>query len=560
MRSLALALVSQELLGAASASVALCLEGGGWRAQSSDAGFVSGMLAYLAKKDQIEPRLSESGLLDRFDHFSTVSGSTWFFASMAYSEGYRSLLEAMAASPGNASALYNKRFTTPYLKATDVDPAWFDLKAKVARDVAARILGKGDEDSLFLAQYFLSTKFTWNEFTEVLLSSTAQIGPDVQLGSPVQEWAKDKTWLVVHSALFPTGTDKARLFQGDWTIPQASYVALNSSALPEVLPAKFSIRMGAGVDSSAPHEYVPATAVSGSVQLDFRSEVVPVLDSPHATSAPLDSRDFSGGAMTDSAGKLPVVGVASASSAAAGIAPALGLLAGEGLALVDGDLTPWVSNALDGSSFAQGAKLVSKLKTMNGVTGINHWSIKALADAQVHGLIDGGYTDDPGLAQAVAAGADEVLVLLNSNATNNPFHVAMMFKDGPAPDDPGASKDLYPVFSSPVGSEVESRFTQFHRLALPSNNFLKQLAVGSIQASTAQNAWFGIEAGRTVTINIINFCSSLGIGVGVDFTKYDKLIDEIMQALLAEENDSFVASTVLPMVLGQHVEADPVVV
>lgn len=251
--------------------------------------------------------------------------------------------------------------------------------------------------------------------------------------------------------------------------------------------------------------------------------------------------------MTDGAGLLPVNRVASTSSAAGGIAPVLGLLANAGLSIFDADLTPWASNAPNGETFSVADDLVNGLRQKGGITKS---SMQGLASAQVHGLIDGGYTDGTGLAHAVGSGADEVLVLLNSNATNDPFYVELLFKDGPEPVSPGASRDIFPVFASPAAPEVVTGFQGFHKLSLPSNRYIKEIAVGTVKATTADNKYFGITGGRNITINIVNFCSSLGIGFGVDFAKYDNLIQEIILALNDDQNAEFVSATLLPMVIG----------
>merc|ERR1739847_180134 len=111
-----------------------------------------------------------------------------------------------------------------------------------------------------------------------------------------------------------------------------------------MVPAKFSIKMGAGAGSAAPHPYIADTAIPASVDLDFKADIIPIIDQPSTVSAPLDKRDFAAGVLTEGAGQLPVTDVASASSAAAGCAPVLGAVADEGLAILDADLTPWVSN------------------------------------------------------------------------------------------------------------------------------------------------------------------------------------------------------------------------
>jgi len=99
----------------------------------------------------------------------------------------------------------------------------------------------------------------------------------------------------------------------------------------------------------------------------------------------------------------------------------------------------------------------------------------------------------------------------------------------------------------------------FKNLYLPSSEYLKIFAVGSITATTADNKYFGLTGGRVINIHIVNICSSLSIGAGVNFDKYDNLVQEIMQAILAKENADFVADTLLPMIVGSSYKQPPLV-
>lgn len=528
-----------------SASVALTMEGGGWRAQTAYAGVVSGLMAVLSEDTDASPTLHSTGLLDRFDHFSSVSGGSWFFASTAYSQRYNDLLNGMAASPTTAAAQMNANWTTPLLEATKVDPANWDVVAKIAHDLVDKLIGTGDADSLYLLTYFLATNATWNAFTAVQLEAAASIGPDVKMGSDVMSWANDKVWLCDHSVLLPSGKKFARLYQGDLDVPSARYVAQGSDNIPIVTPAKFSIQMGAGEASSAPHPYVADTAVPVGVDLDFKGVAIPIIDEPSAVSAPLDVRDFSDGVFVDGAGQLPVSDVASASSAAAGIAPVLGLLADEALAIIDADLTPWASNTAGGASFGTAIELVQRLKDFGGVS---QDSMNALAAAKVHGLIDGGYTDDTGLANVVAAGANEVVLLLDSSSSTSSFHIELLCKDGPPPAMPDALHSA--IFETPA-STVNMSWPSLQTLALQNTQFLKNVAFGSFNLTTADNSLYGVSAGRPITIHVVQISGDVTIGVLEDIDNYNTYVQEIIQTLVAAENAELVKGTLLPMFTGR---------
>lgn len=158
------------LIGAYCAAVgvatpALALEGGGFRAQSVGAGFITGMLAAIGRQRGTEPPTFEAtALLDRFKTISTSSGSSWFFSSLAYSNQFKTLLEKMSAQPERAAGLYKAGYTNPWLLATHVNERKFNLAGAAARAIAKLLFGTGDEDSIYLITYFLVTGFTWNDF------------------------------------------------------------------------------------------------------------------------------------------------------------------------------------------------------------------------------------------------------------------------------------------------------------------------------------------------------------------------------------------------------------
>jgi len=155
-----LIIVGISLLGATTTSATdstepmMAIAGGGFRAQSVGTGFMTGLLSYIGKSQgEVSPTFESTKLLDRFGTFSTNSGGSWFFGSLAYSSSFKSLLEAMAASPELSAFLYNEGYTRKWLKATNVTAKEFDSQAKhakaIAKNTPARLgLSQGDEDTI----------------------------------------------------------------------------------------------------------------------------------------------------------------------------------------------------------------------------------------------------------------------------------------------------------------------------------------------------------------------------------------------------------------------------
>ena len=85
---------------------------------------------------------------------------------------------------------------------------------------------------------------------------------------------------------------------------------------------------------------------------------------------------------------------------------------------------------------------------------IDQQAIDALAAAAVHGVIDGAYTEGTGVATAVAAGATEVVVLLNSirntSAAGASANFVRLFRGASPPATQPEATNLTQVFEAPL--------------------------------------------------------------------------------------------------------------
>jgi len=524
--------------------VALTMQGGGFRALATDSGLLAGALAAMHQRNISQPTLAESGLLERFNIISTVSGSSWFAAELLYSKRFLALVEGMASSPQTAAEQFGANWTSAWLAAIQLDPSKFRLRKDIAEIIVRVLLGTGDEDSVFMAAFFLSSGASWNEFVHVLLNSTADLDDDMVLGGAVQKWAEGKIWLVDHTAMYPNLERPGVIYSdnGKPTASEVSYVSTDPF-LPYFYPAKFSITLGSGPKASAPVDYMApglAVASSGLVYTSNASffvgrDVAPPMDLDKAR---VNFMRF--------AGMLPLNKVVATSSAFLGSAAILGPLAGDLQTLLFATATPWVSSAPDGLAFDIANDLVSEVEA-----AVNEQTVANLAKFSVHGLIDGGETDGSGIANAVAAGADEVLVVLNSYSTNFVGYIMGLFPGAPPPPNPFVPTALFPVFESPSSATLQNLLNQSHLLSIPTKTrYLTVFAIASLHATTAHNKFFGIESGRNVTVHVINIASELSIGEIVDFHHYDQLTSEIVSTILSEDNAQFVSDTLLPIFLG----------
>jgi len=366
------------------------------------------------------------------------------------------------------------------------------------------------------------------------------------LASPVNAWAEGKTWFVGHTVLLPTMGTKARLYQGSIGLPQVGYDAKSSEPIPLMVPAKFSLALRTGSNLSSPYPYISEKAVPSLQSFGYNGRVLPIIDDHCAESGALGT-DLTNGALTRNPGQLPIWGVVSASSAALGSAAVLGFDDAEAEALIHADVTPWVSAAADGAAFTSAQDLVHELSKP---FGISQASIEDLALHAVHGVIDGGFSDGTGIAHAVAAGSDEVLAIMNSNATQGAFYLELLCKDGPRPINAGEPAELFPVFETSA-STVQDAFEKFHRLLPPPEaKFLTSFAVGTVTMITAENKYFGITGRRSVDLHVVLMSSNLDIGFFENFDNYSVFLQEVVKTITASENSDFVRNTLLPMVVG----------
>jgi len=398
-----------------------------------------------------------------------------------------------------------------------------------------------------MIKYFLATNATWNNFVQTQLAAGAQLGMDVLMGSAVNTWAQGKTWLAATSTLFPSGDKVATLFENDVDTRRVFYKAISGTTIPMISPGKFSVQLGAGLDMPAPLPFSVRDLIPVDSALEFHGNTY-VINHWEATSDHLEAADFADGVLTSGVGVLSVADVASASSAAVGIAPVMGWLVGAGLSVLDADLTPWVTNSVGGASFGDAQVLVDQFRRMDTITEEN---MEVLASAKLHGVIDGAYTDNLGLAHAIAAGANEVVQLMQGNSSAPSFAMELLCHDGPQPTAPYAPR--MPVFSTSVAT-VQAAWNSFQKLSLePNLQFLKMVRVGTFTATTLESSDYGIAAGREVRIHVVEMGSDVTTGLLEDVHNYNILVQEVIQTISSSKNVDVVQGVLMPMFMGSVV-------
>jgi hypothetical protein len=318
------------------------------------------------------------------------------------------------------------------------------------------------------------------------------------------------------------------------------------------------MKLGAGLDSTAPFPYIASTALPKSISFNYSGVVCPAhldLCQPSAISGPAEI----GKSLERNAGRLPIWRVAAASSAFAGDMAVDGFSKNQMLAsLNDADLTPWVTTTDEGGAEFLAAELV--VEDMRKVAGVTMGIIDGLASLGVHGVIDGGLSGGTALGIAVAAGAEEVLLIMNSASGDgcNPFYLEILMRDGPRPLNQNQPAVLYPLFET-TASTLSKAWSTFDELKLPSGTqFLKRFIAGTMQLTTANSDYFGFARGRNITLHLVQICANLNIGFLERYVNYGALTQEIIAAVVDKDNGPFVKKALLPMFIGHAVSGQAV--
>lgn len=564
-----------------SSEVALCFEGGGLKALTVYAGLTTAMLAAGKKYKGHSPKLGDSGLYDRFGHISSVSGGTWFAASLIYSEHFARLIDNMASMHDKAGAQFDEGWTQRWRKQSSGQSTILPKLEDLIREVHSNFGEKAEMTLMTLAElrhFFneekhMHARFSWTSLTEELLECTADLPPALQAGSKhVMPWSRDKLWLVNHVVVTPTDGSymklppfeavpvRAHMFQ-TFGIGGASYTLDGSGAeavnkYPLFLPAAFAVKLGSGPSQCGPCFY---SVVNALPPLQYKGTVINHCVSKTSSACSYTSADSSFD-QPEHVGKMPVSGLSSASSAAGAwvhCLPATVVSFVQGAS--GGQFMPFVSTAAEsGQAFGHAQDLVD----MAYAEGPTQKHIDALAKAGVCGLGDAGFVDSTGVAGAIARGAREVVVFLSDN---KPKGLTQLFEGRDSTTTTNIvstiniafGDDRLTVFSQPTATQVMEAYESnahnreglfFEALKIKNAKHVLAVKVGSITCTTADAKWYGIIPGQTIKVHVVSIETNVQIFFE-DFFLYDEVVQEIVNCIMDDANASVVSDIVLPMFL-----------
>lgn len=207
-------------------------------------------------------------------------------------------------------------------------------------------------------------------------------------------------------------------------------------------------------------------------------------------------------------------------------------------------------------------KAEDMLRNLRAGNKISENSVKNIASAGVHSIIDGGFTDNTGIINAVAAGSTELHVWLNTNLGEDGAPqvngVLNLFEGGKSGKPSRLAGDMlfFQIFSTDT-DDAKAQIDQFQKLdhqldnVNPEDDTIVDFRAGTIETTTVDNPVVGIQGGIKVTLKIFIVTSSLTIGYLEDFNNYATLVGQIVGTLEKESNKEVVVDMLGSMVRGE---------
>ena len=557
----------------------LALGGGGFKQNAVLAGLFPALMNAL-------PSMSVAELFSAIDVITSASSGGWFLAMFAYSPSYLDMTQRMAKSPTSAGKIYWSEWIEPFLATMGIEG---DVKvASEARKMLAddsSAIGKITQDFLdILLQWAFATQGSesksWSDVVGVILAAGGLTGQET-LGSPVNTWAKGKKWLIGTSLSTPGGKgpgachdtqasglfcvsprDPEALVYGNTSQDTLSYSVLGAESVAAWTPAKFSVEMGGEKRQNVLAKACPSCD-NMKLKLQYRlgderldSEVpsptwhshTPLRAAVTATSAFLgevmvlpffDAKYLKllSDKLAELLGKLPLVGEEIQNSLASNLFQLLSI-----------DWTEWSMTASDAAvAFKQGDQLVQELKDNNGK--LSQKAFTNLVDRRFLGMVDAGLTDNSAIGHALSSGAEEVIFFYQTKADGSLKDLYRLL-GGEKTDNqiiPVSELNFCPfcfanfqVFQQ-TQSDVEDKLKEVSKyFEIPSQaSTLSGIQVATLNLTTVQCDYFGIEADRAVTLHLLVVQSPLLIG-GFAYADFGTLVQEIMDAFRAPANEGLV--------------------
>jgi len=378
---------------------------------------------------------------------------------------------------------------------------------------------------------------SWESMVAEVLKKTAGITLDVTLDAAPMTWANGKIWHACFSIPTPQKEDSEDgIGQNVWVVqdpmaPLSKFIRYNVTTTEASIgsdyeiytPGKFTYLLGSG------QKKMPLPICGDDECFGFQHHYFGnVEDDSFTATSPTLGKLFHE-AFTDGAHLLPVARIAASSSAAFGGADLFAVSA----SMMSGqcyNLASWTSGAPDGKSY----DVATKAKEDALKTGITQSAVDKLALSGTGAFIDGGFTDNLGLAWAISSGATVATVLMNGATINNLWQLFGHPSQGNAP----MRQVSFKIFSTSY-QDAEKEWDTFPSLAVPSSSkYLHGIQYGTIQTTTQANKWFNISAGIPITLKLILVnVTDVSDALFTNYYIYADFVGEVVTSLTSPDNE-----------------------
>jgi len=490
---------------------ALALGGGGFLAHSA----YTGMAAHPDLKEKFKD----------IDLISSSSGGSWFLSSLAYSTKFAELVESIGESPNDAEVLFQSQWVDPFVgKASKGEKELPDGVLNLMKVVVPDWV----DDFKMLAGYGMKNgKVDFNNVVASILN-VSDIDKSVRTNSPVADWASGKTWL----AGATVAADATLWGKGSKYLKYKSVLPDGKTAPPKGhYPARFTVGLGISPPSNK------FCYACGDLRLEYKGVYKCAFLNIGCEKYTITSQPL--GTDVD-ASDMPLYMVASASSSFLGGLTESGLVKNfkNDLFVPGGEFMPLTLEPH--SDKPSEDDILEKIGEENKVTAQRLSAVKA---SKMQAVFDAGYADNSGIGNAVAAGYDDIVVWDQGTGMGCPPEISNLFAGGEKYKDAGLgmATSFFQIFSSPSKDAFcESYSNTFKQLDTSGvvTKYLEGIKVGTIEATTAENAFFGIKGGRKVKLHIVYVGSTLNMGLGKKFSHFSNLVAEVTQTLRENKYDA----------------------
>jgi len=571
----------------------MTFQGGGFKSHSSFTGVMAGLLA--AQTDLQE-------MLQSVEVLSSISGGSWFISQLIYSPNFEALVTGIARSPETAYHQYWHQWLVPFLDSLVMSSSGpsspyyggfllnsttrmyndrFVFHSQPSNKTATILMDF--IEVLFEVIYAAKPNTSWETFVSALLNNMGDLPNTETLDATPNTWALHKTWSP--QTTVSSAAPKSKGGTGPGTCSDDPDLSL--CILADLGPVSSGIyrngSIGVSYSCSSPDSLAAWSPAHFTVKLGgadmtesifcegCRNMMVDYTDLKHGntTSSPVgDLHPFTG--------STPVVKAVAASSAFLGDTLVLPFgqqgIAEQVAKAVEGFLSKWtglpesfahflandLQNILDtnwavytensdndAARFNNANAVLEFLKTSGGL--ISAEKLEEVAEDSFIALVDGGLSDATGVANAVYQGADEIVAFgfdlqnfkrLTESASKQIIQVDFT--------------DLCPfcyanfkVFAESP-EELQAQWAQVKKSFVLHINTtaLNELNIGTLHLTTAENTYYGIPAGRDITIHLISVISGLGIG-GFAYEDYATLVQDLVRVMGMPENGDMIQQILL---------------